>query len=145
MNIEALVDQLFSAVGDLWFLALVGQFFVMICEAAKPKPGEGESKAAPVGFALLVMILSLLTPLLLFFHAVLSGSGALVAVIVAIGGAILLASIIGWAIGAFMPSVGRVLNSAAPILALAVFALTLYVTWETVFGFVNGMVTAGAG
>lgn len=140
MNVEALVDQLFSAVGDLWFLALLGQFFVMICEGAKPKPAEGESKSAPIGFALLVTILSLLTPILLFFHAFLSGSGALIAVIVAIGGAILLATIIGWAIGALAPSVGRVLNSAAPILAVLVFALTLYVTWETTFSFVNSMV-----
>jgi hypothetical protein len=39
-----LVDQLMESVGDLWFLALIGSFFVMVCEAAKPKPAEGEKR-----------------------------------------------------------------------------------------------------
>jgi hypothetical protein len=37
--------------------------------------------------------------------------------------------------------VGRTLGRAAPILAVLVFALTAYVTWESVFGFVNDFVT----
>ncbi|ANP44515.1 hypothetical protein [Candidatus Viadribacter manganicus] len=143
-NIDLLVDQLVSTAGDLWFAALLGQFFVMVCESAKPKPAEVEEQGGPRGFALLVTILSLITPLLLFFHAFLSGSGALVAVIVAIFGAVITATIVGWIIRAAIPDVARVLNRAAPILALLVFVLALYVSWETVFAFINGFITARA-
>lgn len=143
--VDTLVDQLVATAGDLWFAALIGQFFVMVCESAKPKPEEGEPQGGPRGFALLVMILSLITPLLLFMHAALSGSGALIAVIVAIFGAVLTATIVGWIIRAAMPDVGRTLNRAAPILAVPVFLLALYVSWETVFGFINAIVTGGQG
>jgi hypothetical protein len=40
--------------------------------------------------------------------------------------------------------VGRTLNRAAPLMALAAFALTFYVTWRSVYGFLNGFVTGGA-
>lgn len=145
-SVHTLVDQLVATAGDLWFAALIGQFFVMVCESAKPKPADGEEeKGGPRGFALLVTILSLVTPLLLFLLAFLSGSGALIAVIVAIFGAVLTATIVGWIVRAAIPDVGRTLNRAAPILAVPVFLLTLYVTWETVFAFINGIVTGGAG
>ena len=143
-NMDALIDQLGDNAGDLWFLAVIGSFLVMVCEAAKPKAEEGESKAAPEGLALLVMILSLITPLLLFFHAFLTASGALIAIIALIGGAILVSAILGWIIGAAMPEFGRTLNRVAPFLAIAVFALTAFVTWRTVFEFVNGFVAGGA-
>jgi len=142
MDIQALVDELVDRAGDLWLLALIGSFFVMICESAKPKLGEGESKAAPHGFALLIMILSLLTPLLLFIHAFATASGALIAIVVTIGGAILSAAIIGALIGAIAAPVGRVLNRAAPVLALPVFLLTVYVSWRSVLEFVNFIVAS---
>jgi hypothetical protein len=143
MDVDALIDQLASNAGDLWFLAVVGAFFVMICESAKPKPAEGESRAGPQGFALLAMILSLVTPLLLFFHAFLTASGALVAIVAVMGGIIIGSAIIGGVIGAVAPSFARTLNRAAPFLAVAVFALTLYVTWESMFTFVNGFIARG--
>jgi hypothetical protein len=141
---QALVDQLVATAGDLWFAALIGQFFVIICESAKPKPAEGEDRGGPRGFELLIMILSLLTPLLLFFHAILSGSGAWIAVVVALFGAVITATIIGWIIRAAAPDVARTLNRAAPVLAVPVFLLALYVSWESVFGFINAIVTANA-
>jgi len=144
VHVNSLIDELARNASDLWFLAVVGSFFVMVCEAAKPKPAEGESKAAPEGFALLVMILSLITPLLLFFHAFLTASGALIAIIALIGGSIIGSAIIGWVISAAAPDVGRTINRTVPFLAVAVFALTLYVTWESVFEFVNGIVTGRA-
>jgi hypothetical protein len=144
VHVNSLIDELARNASDLWFLAVFGSFFVMVCEAAKPKPTEGESKAAPEGFALLVMILSLITPLLLFFHAFLTASGALIAIIALIGGSILGSAIIGWIISAAAPDVGRTINRTVPFLAVAVFALTLYVTWESVFEFVNGIVTGRA-
>lgn len=144
-SVDTLVDQLVATAGDLWFAALIGQFFVMVCESAKPKSQDGEDRGEPRGFALLVMILSLLTPLLLFLHAFLSGSGALIAVVVAIFGAVLTATMVGWIIRAAIPDVARTLNRAAPILAVPVFLVALYVSWESVFGFINGIVTASAG
>lgn len=144
MDIAALVNQLTSSVGDLWLAALFGQFFVMVCESAKPKREEGEPREETQGFALLVMILSMLTPFLLFLHAFLSGSGGVLAIIIAIVGAVVTAALIGWLIATVAPDVGRRLNRITPFLALPVFALALYVSWETVFGLVNSFVTARA-
>jgi FtsH-binding integral membrane protein len=140
--INSMIDELLRNVGDLWFAALAGQFLVMICESAKPKPAEGEGRAEPQGFALLVMILSLVTPLLLLLHAVATGSGAPIAAVALVGGAIVIAGIIGLIIGNAAPSVGRTLTGAAPFLAVAVFGLTIYVTWRSAFGLLD-MLVAG--
>lgn len=137
-RISTLVDQLLTQVGDLWFLALIGSFFVMICEAAKP--ADGERQAAPQGLALLAMIMSLLTPLLLFLHAFATGSGALIAIMAAIGTVIIGSAIIGGLIKTVSPQVGRTLSSAAPVLAAPVFALTVYVTWASVADLANFVV-----
>ncbi|MBL8543944.1 MAG: hypothetical protein JNJ63_09030 [Hyphomonadaceae bacterium] len=136
-SISAQLDLLADRASDLWFLALVGSFFVMICEAAKPKRAEGEAREATGALGVWIGILSLLTPLLLFVHAFLTAQGSLIAIIVLIGAAIIGASLIGWIISAAAKDFGRVLNRAAPILALAVFALTLYVTWDSVFAFIG--------
>jgi hypothetical protein len=143
--ISTLIDELLSNVGDLWFGAVVGQFFVMVCESAKPKHGEGEERTEPKGFALLVMILSLVTPLLLLLHAVATGSGAPIAALAVIGIAVIAAALVGWMIAAAAPSIGRTLNGAAPFLAVAVFALTIYVSWQSAFGLLNAFVTGSAG
>lgn len=134
-SISAQLDLLADRASDLWFLALVGSFFVMICEAAKPKRAEGEAREGAL--SVWIGILSLLTPLLLFVHAFLTAQGSLIAIIVLIGAAIIGASLIGWIISAAAKDFGRVLNRAAPILALAVFALTLYVTWDSIFAFIG--------
>ncbi len=131
-----LVDQMMSQVSDLWFLALIGSFFVMICEAAKPKPAEGEKRDDLSGVSLWVSILSLLTPLLLFFHGFVSG-GAVIALIAMVGGVIIGASLIGWIISAAAPDIGRTLNRAAPFMAVAVFALAAYVSWRSVYDLAN--------
>src|SRR5262249_22601569 len=132
MDVGALVDELMTRAGDLWFAALVGSFFVMICEAAKPKREKGEAVETQP-FGVWVSICSLVTPFLLSLPAFVTASGALIAIIAAIGAAILGSAVIGWIIAAAAPGVGRTLNRAAPILALAVFALTLYVTWQSAF------------
>jgi hypothetical protein len=138
--INTLVDQLTTRVEDLWLASLFCSFFTMVCEASKPKPREGESRSETNPIAIWIGIASLLTPILLFLHAFLTGGGALLAVIVAIGSAITLAALIGWAIAALAPDVGRTLSRAAPLLAIAAFGLTVYVTWESVFGFINSLV-----
>ena len=142
--INVLIDQLLDNVGDLWFAALAGQFLVMICESAKPKPIEGQGRAEPRGLALLVMILSLVTPLLLLLHAVAVGAGAPIAAIIVVGVAIVSAGLTGVVIGMAAPPVGRTLNRASPFLAIAVFALTIYVTWRSAFGLINMFVAGSA-
>ncbi|MBL8537478.1 MAG: hypothetical protein JNM59_08765 [Hyphomonadaceae bacterium] len=140
--VRALVDQLMSQVEDLWLAALALSFFTMICESAKPKPRDGEERPKTSAVAIWVSVLSLATPLLLFFHAFLTGSGALIAIVAAIGAAILVSALIGWLIAAAAPDVGRTLNRAAPVLAVAAFALTASVTWRSIFDYVNGVVVS---
>ncbi len=138
--VNAQVSLLMNNVGDLWFAALIGIFFVMICESAKPKPAEGEDRGGPRGFALWIMILSLLTPFLLFIHAVVAGAGSVFGALIVIGAAVMLSAIIGWIIAAAAPDIGRTLNRAAPIMAVLVFALTIYVTWQSAFTLLNNLV-----
>lgn len=144
MPIGEYIGALLTALGDLWGFALIGSFFVMICEAAKPKRRKDEDAEKSGDFALLVMILSLITPLLLFFHAFLTVGATLpglIALVILLGGLIIGSSLIGWIISMAARDVGRTLSRAAPILAVIVFALTAYVTWESVFGFANDFVT----
>lgn len=132
--ISASVNQVLEVAGDLWLLALVGSFFGMVCESAKPKPQEGESRAAPQGFALLIMLMSLATPLLLLVHAFMSG-GALIGIVVLLAALMVGSAIIGALLGGLAPDVGRTLNKAAPVLAVPVFALAIYVSWASVASF----------
>jgi len=139
-DLGALADQLITLTGETWFAAVIASFFVMICESAKPKPGEGEPKHDPGGLGVWVMILSLLTPLLLMVHAFVHAGrapDALIAAVVVIGAAVMGAAIIGWIIALVSPAMGRVLARAAPFIAVAVFALTLWVTWRSAFELLN--------
>jgi hypothetical protein len=80
MDLGAQFDQLSGSVGALWFVALVSASFVRIFEAARPKPTFGEPAKDARGFGLFVMVLSLLTPLLLFMHGFVRAPDALGAV-----------------------------------------------------------------
>lgn len=136
MDFGDYIQQLTRIAGDNWLLALVGAFFVMVCEAAKPRPADDEERSEPRGAALLVTILSLVTPLLLFMHAFISAGRSpqgLMLTIVAIGAAIIGAALIGWLIAGVAAPVGRVLNRAAPFLAVLVFGFTLWVTWQSAY------------
>lgn len=143
MDIGDYIQQLARIAGDDWLLALIGAFFVMVCEAAKPRPTDDEERQEPRGVALLVTILSLVTPLLLFMHAFISAGRSpqgLMMTIVAIGAAILGAALIGWLIAGVAAPVGRVLNRAAPFLAVLVFGFTLWVTWRSAYEVLNRFV-----
>lgn len=144
MSLAAQIDQLLSGVGDLWTLAFIGSFFVMVCEAARPKPREGGAAAEPRGIRLLANILSLLTPLLLFTHAFAAAGGAVIAILIFLGGAVLGSALVGWALAAIAPDIARVLNRAAPVLAVAVFGLALYVSRTSIFEVLNLLVSSFA-
>jgi uncharacterized membrane protein len=143
MDIGDYLQQLTRIAGDAWMLALVGAFFVMVCESAKPRPTDDEQRQEPRAIALLVTILSLVTPLLLFMHAFISAGRSpegLMLTIIAIGVAIIGAALVGWFIAAVAAPVGRVLNRAAPLLAVVVFGFTLWVTWRSALEVLNRFV-----
>jgi FtsH-binding integral membrane protein len=133
MDIGALINRVADSAGDLWFAALIGSFFVMICESAKPKLEEGEEKPKDSLIGLWVSIFSLLTPILLFIHGFVAARGYLIAVVALIGGIVIGAALIGWIIAAAAAPMGRTLNRAAPFLAVAVFALTVFISWRSVY------------
>lgn len=119
--------------GPLWQYAVIAAFFSMIFDSAKPKRQEGEEKESEGGRNIL-MLVSLLTPFLLFAHACWAAYEAqdvgLINAIVVIGLVVIVSGLIGWLLAATVPAAGRVLYKIAPWVALAVFAFTLYVTWE---------------
>lgn len=144
-HIGARVSELAAHAGDLWLAAFIASFFVMICESAAPKPAPDESKSKESALRVWVGLISFVTPLLLFVHAVITGAGDLLAVVVLVGGGVVAAALIGWLIAALAAPIGRTLNTAAPILTLAAFALTAWVTWRSIFGLVDGFIRAHAG
>ncbi|WP_395648302.1 hypothetical protein [Terricaulis sp.] len=119
--------------GPLWQYAVIAAFVSMILDSAKPKRQEGEEKESEGGRNIL-MLVSLLTPFLLFAHACWKAYEArdvgLMNAVVVVGLVVIVSGVIGWIIAAAVPALGRVLYRIAPWVALAVFAFTLYVTWE---------------
>ena len=63
--------------------------------------------------------------------------GALFAALIVVGGAVLVAAIIGWIIAAAAAPFGLLLGRIAPALAVIVFAFTLYVTWRNAYEVLN--------
>lgn len=126
--------------GPLWQYAVIAAFVSMIFDSAKPKREEGEEKESEGGRNLL-MLASLLTPFLLFAHACWAAyeaqSFGFFNAIIVIGLVILVSALIGWAIAAFAPGLGRTLYKIAPWVALPVFLFTLYVTWENAWAALN--------
>lgn len=139
------VTQLVQSMSPLWLAALAGAFVVMICESAKPKPADDDAKPTPNILVLAAMLISLLTPLLLFLHAWTTTPTPPTAIIALIGAVVVIAALIGWSIAAFAQPLGRVFSRAAPWLALAVFALTLYVTWTSLLAMVGSLAHRSAG
>lgn len=134
MDFAAQIQELTRLAGDAWMLALTGAFFVMICESAKPRPAEGEERKDGGALGVLVGALSLLTPILLFAHAFIAAGGApssLMLAVITIGAVVIAAALIGWLLAAVAAPVGRVLNRAAPLLAVVVFGFTVWVTWRS--------------
>ncbi|MBY0564554.1 MAG: hypothetical protein K2P58_10245 [Hyphomonadaceae bacterium] len=142
--VDALIEQLMANVEDAWLAAYCVSFLTMVCEAAKPKAKEGEEQPKTSALSVWISVVSLFTPLLLFFHAFLTGSGALIAIIAALGAAIIVSAVLGWAIAGLAPDVGRTLNRAAPILAIVAFGVALYVTGPSILELVNAAIAGAA-
>lgn len=129
------IQNVIDIAGPEWALALIGAAIAIVCDAAKPRrqPGEDEPRTL---INTLAAICSLATPFLLIMHAVwrgmqtqqpnalMMGAGLVFAVVIG-------ASLVGLAIGATLKPLGRALSTLAPWLAIAVFALTAYVCWQS--------------
>jgi len=131
-------QQLIGLAGALWLYALIAAFVVMLAESAKPKSAEGEEKPSAGLLGIIAAITSIATPFLLFVHAYVEAArvqmpNALIAALIVLVAVVLGATIIGWIVAAAARPLGKLLAQAAPFLALAVFAFTLWVTWANVY------------
>ena len=147
------LDALAALVGQNWLIAAAAAFVVMVFESAKPPPIEGEPEPRAGVLQRVAMIASLLAPFLLFLGAfgafTLSrmgrgesspenqNAGLLLALGVAAIVFVLAPGILGWIIAKASPALANMLRRAAPFLALAVFAFTVYVTYRNAFFVLN--------
>lgn len=143
--------DLAALVGQNWLIAAGAAFVVMIFESAKPQPVEGEAEPRASAVQRVAMIASLAMPFLLFLHAFgafviahqQAGQGSerdggiLLALIAGAVVFVLVPGILGWAIAKASPALGNMLRSAAPLLALLVFAFTIYATYRNAFFVLN--------
>jgi hypothetical protein len=145
------LGALAALVGQNWLFAAAAAFVVMVFESAKPPAVEGEPEPGASALQRVAMIASLVAPFLLFLHAFgafvlahqTAGQGSehdgpiLLALI---GGAVvfvLAPGILGWIFAKALPPLANMVRAAAPFLALAVFAFTVYVTYRNAFFVLN--------
>ena len=147
------LNALAVLVGQNWLIAAALAFVVIVFESAKPPPIEGEPEPRASVRQRVAMIASLLTPFLLFLGAfgafTLSRMGRGESspenqnegLLLAFGAAtivfVLVPGILGWIIAKASPALANMLRGAAPILALAVFAFTVYVTYRNALFVLN--------
>jgi len=149
-SVADLLDAIAALAGQNWLFAVAAAFVVMICESAKPRPVEGEERHTSA-LERVAMIASLIVPVLLFLHVfgafaqgrmsvgessegnnrVVIGLFVIAAIYVIVPG------LIGWLIAKASPAFANLLHRAAPFLALAVFAFTVYVTYRNAFFVLN--------
>lgn len=143
----------FNAVGPLWFCALAAAFVSMCMDSAHPPREQGEPKEEGAGARGILMLASLLTPFLLIAHAcwvttqngLLDVQTAVVSAVSIVGAAVVVSTLVGAAIGALAPGLGRTLYKLAPWVALPVLAFTLYVAGESSWSVINNYILRRGG
>lgn len=142
-SITGALSTLAALVGQMWLIAAAGAFLVMIFESAKPPPVEGEPEPRASALQRVAMIASLATPLLLFLAAFgafvmaqqahgagSEGNGGVILALLACAAVfVLVPGLIGWSIAKLSPGLAKLLRHAAPWVALAVFAFTVYASY----------------
>lgn len=150
-SITDTLRELAALVGQNWLIAAAAAFVVMVFESAKPTPVEGEDEPRASALQRVAMIASLAAPFLLFLHVfgafVLAqqdagrssenNGGVILALIACAVVVVLLPGILGWLIAKIGPRFADMLRRAAPLLALAVFVFTVYVTYRNAFFVLN--------
>lgn len=149
------LSELFAACGLLWCVAIAGAFIAGTGEKAYPNEGGKH----PAVVTVTAGIVSIITPLLLFLHAFWAisvqnqmpnvdilervqmavGHATTIALLVVMGALIILPALIGIAVAAIAPPLGKVLYHVAPYLQIAVFALTVFVTHDYVFAVIDNV------
>ena len=150
-SITQALGALIALGGQNWLIAAAAAFVVMTFEGAKPSPIEGEDEPRASAIARVAMIASLITPVLLFLHAFgafiqseqrrgasSEENASMLLLALAVAFVFVLApGMLGWLIAKIAPPLARILRAAAPILALAVFAFTFYVTYQNALFVLN--------
>ena len=145
------LEDLVALVGQNWVIAACAAFVVMIFESAKAQPVEGEDEPRASALQRVAMIASLAVPVLLFLHvfgAFIQGqmgigrssegnNEVVIALLVIAAGYVITPGILGWVIAKASPGLANLMQWAAPILALLVFAFTVYVTYRNTFFVLN--------
>lgn len=149
------LSELLAACGALWAIAVAGAFIAGTGEKAYPNEGGKH----PAALALAAGIVSVITPVLLFLHAFWAisvqspmsnidilvlvqmaiGNAAAIALLVVMAVLVIVPALVGVAVAAVAPSLGKLLFWIAPFLNLAVFALTLYATHDNVLAVIDAV------
>lgn len=152
MNVVMDALREFAAlVGQNWLIAAGAVFLVMAFDSAKPRAVEGEPEPHTNALERLAMILSLVSPFLLFLGAFGADTlarqgrgegspqehGFLFALIIGFVLLLLAPGLLGWLIAATAPPLARLLRRLAPWLAIAAFAFTVYVTQQNAYYVLN--------
>ena len=137
-------EQLIAIAGLWFFVACIAAFasvFVEQAGAARSPDEEGERKHGAV--ALMLMLISLLTPGLLLLHGFfLTAAVDMVArvwIMAAPIAAVLLGSIAGAIFGAVARGAAPAMRKLALALGVAALALTLFATSPSIVALVNGL------
>jgi hypothetical protein len=137
-------EQLIAIAGLWFFVACIAAFtsvFVEQAGAARAPDEEGERKHGAI--ALMLMLISLLTPGLLLLHGFFLTAAVdtllRIWIMAAPIAAILVGSILGAVLGAVARNTAPVMRKLALPLGLAALALTLFATSPSIVALVNGL------
>ncbi len=132
--------QLADAAGMHWVYALAAACVAMIFESSAPKRAEGEDPPHMSPLRFLAMTTAIITPGFLLLHGIgasLQHNEGLVPPLIAVFAVVAIASVAGWIIGAAAPGLGKILNTASPLISIAVSAFTIWVTWRIAWAFID--------
>ena len=137
--------ELADAAGILWVCALAAACVAMILESSAPKRPQGEDPPHMPPLRFVAMTTAIITPGFLLLHGVgasLTANKDLIAPVIAVVAVVMIASIAGWIIGAVAPGLGKMLNTASPLISIGVCAFTIWVTWPIAWALIDAYVAA---
>jgi hypothetical protein len=141
--------------GGNWQIAAAAAFVAMTFESTDPVPAE-EAKRGPLQNV--AMLVGLVTPFLLFLHGFWSvgvaqmgvqpedlggvfqgviASPFLLVLVAVMAFVTLFPAVLGWVIRKISPPLARLTTALAPLLTIAVFVFTVYVTQRSAIDVIN--------
>jgi len=131
-------DGLVGVTGIEWLYALGALFIAMIAESGHPPHEPGEDRP-PTPLRVLAFVATSFALLLLLAHAYGASTSARESPFLPVS-AVLVVSALGALLGALLAKVsaiGNAFQAAAPVLAVAACAFTIWVTWRQVWALVE--------